>query len=143
MGHSEDFSDAIALVSCVGQKRITPAPARELYRSTWFVKARSYVEAGDAEWLILSALYGLVAPETIIAPYEKTLNKMGVAQRREWADRVYGELRPRLSGHKRVVFFAGRRYREFLAPKLIAEGYRVEVPMEGLTIGRQLAWLSR
>lgn len=143
MTSSYDFADALVLVSCVGQKRNESAPARDLYRSTWFIKARAYVETRRADWRILSALYGVVAPETVIAPYERTLNRMNVVQRREWAEHVYRELEPHLAGHSRVVFLAGRRYREFIAPKLIADGYRVEVPMEGLTIGRHLAWLSR
>ena len=143
MTSSDVFAGALVLVSCVGQKRDELAPARDLYQSTWFTKARVYVEKCHADWRIISAQYGLVAPNAIIEPYERTLNKMGVVERREWAERVYGEIRAQLAGHSHVVFLAGQRYREFLAPKLIADGYRVEVPMEGLTIGRQLAWLSR
>jgi hypothetical protein len=47
-------------------------------------------------------------------------------------------LRPR----DRVVILAGIAYREFLEPSLRSRGYVVEVPMRGLGIGRQLAWLS-
>ena len=32
------------LVACVGQKLSEPAPARDLYTSSWFLKARVYVE---------------------------------------------------------------------------------------------------
>lgn len=143
MTSSDYFTGALVLVSCVGQKRNELAPARDLYRSAWFTKARAYVEKRHADWRIISALYGLVVPDAVIEPYERTLNKLGVVERREWAERVYGEIRAQLVGHSRVVFLAGQRYREYLAPKLIADGYRVEVPMEGLTIGRQIAWLSR
>ena len=34
----------VYLVSCVGQKRSNPSPAKDLYTSTWFRKARMYVE---------------------------------------------------------------------------------------------------
>lgn len=56
------------LVSCVGDKHSKPLPARELYRSDWFLKARAYVEAQGEEWFILSAKYGLVSPDQVIAP---------------------------------------------------------------------------
>ncbi len=55
--------------------------AKDLYVSDLFRKARRYVEAKNCPWFILSAEYGLVSPEQVIAPYEKTLNHMGVAER--------------------------------------------------------------
>jgi hypothetical protein len=89
---------ALVLVSCVSQKLSEPAPARLLYRSEWFIKVRTLVESQKADWLILSALYGVVAPDTNIAPYEKTLNSAGVAERRAWAENVYRQLAPSLIG---------------------------------------------
>lgn len=137
-----DLADALVLVSCVKSKQARAAPARELYTSAWFTKVRALVEAQNANWFILSALHGLVAPDQEIAPYEKTLKTMGVAERRAWAEKVLEQLEPHLKGRRRVVFFAGEPYREFLVAPLQARGIAVEVPMEGLSIGRQLAWLT-
>jgi hypothetical protein len=139
---SLNFIDALVLVSCVSQKHSEPAPARLLYRSDWFTKVRTLIERRKAEWLILSALYGVVAPDTRIAPYEKTLNSAGVAERRVWAENVHEQLAPHLIGRRRVIIFAGQRYREFLVPALLSDGYEVEVPMANLRIGEQLAWLA-
>jgi hypothetical protein len=139
---SLDLKDALVLVSCVSQKLSEPAPARLLYRSQWFIKVRTLVETQKADWLILSALYGVVAPDTNIAPYEKTLNSAGVAERRAWAVNVRRQLAPSLLGRQRVVIFAGQRYREFLVPALLSDGYEVDVPMANLRIGEQLAWLT-
>ena len=83
---SLDLKDALVLVSCVSQKLSEPAPARLLYQSEWFAKVRTLVETRKADWLILSALYGVVVPDTNIAPYEKTLNSAGVVERRAWAE---------------------------------------------------------
>ena len=138
---SLDLVDALVLVSCVSQKLSGPAPARLLYRSEWFTKVRTLVETQKADWLILSALYGIVAPDTCIAPYEKTLNTAGVAERRAWAENVRRYLAPHLIGRRRVVIFAGHRYREFLVPALMSDGYEVDAPMANLRIGEQLAWL--
>ena len=43
----------------------------------------------------------------------------------------------------RIVFLAGKHYRHHLAERLLVLGYDVEVPMEGLGIGEQLAWMDR
>ncbi len=53
----------VYLVSCVGKKRTSPAPAKDLYVSEWFLRVRRCVEATSCRWFILSAKYGLVPPE--------------------------------------------------------------------------------
>lgn len=102
------------------------------------MKARSYVEATGWPWYILSAEYGLLDPDTVVRPYEKTLNTMPVAERKTWAERVLQSLGPKLEGIDRVVILAGQRYRDFLVPALRARDIQVDVPMEGLRIGEQL-----
>jgi hypothetical protein len=130
------------LISCVSQKREQACAARDLYVSALFRKARRYVEASGCPWFILSAEHGLVAPGQVIAPYERTLNAMKVADRRVWAERVAAQLAEAAPDLSRVVFLAGERYREFLARHLIGRGVTVSVPMEGLGIGEQLSWLG-
>ncbi|GGE33590.1 hypothetical protein GCM10007276_08610 [Agaricicola taiwanensis] len=137
-----DLSDALVLVSCVKSKLSRTAPARELYCSAWFAKVRRLIESQNAHWFILSALHGLVKPDRNIAPYEETLNKFGVADRRKWAAHVYEALEPELGAYPRVVFFAGLRYREFLIGPVLSTGRQVDVPMEGLAQGEQLSWLG-
>jgi Family of unknown function (DUF6884) len=53
----------VCLISCVAKKGPSPAPAKELYQSPWFILARRYVKAKGAPWFILSAKYGLVDPD--------------------------------------------------------------------------------
>ena len=55
----------VYLISCVSKKRSTPAQARDLYTSDWFLKARDYVESTHSPWFILSAEHGLVPPNGI------------------------------------------------------------------------------
>lgn len=133
----------VYLVSCVSRKQERACAARDLYVSDLFRKARRYVEASGCPWFILSAEYGLVAPGQVIEPYERTLNTMGVADRRTWAELVDAQLAEAVSNVSQVVFLAGERYREFLAQHLAARGVTVSVPMEGLRIGEQLSWLGR
>ena len=116
--------------------------AKNLYRSPLLKLARARVEREEAPWYILSAKYGLVHPDTEIAPYDETLNRMGVDQRREWAARVVTQMDEMLPEADEVVIFAGQRYREFLEGYLRRRFNSVKVPMEGLRIGQQLSWLK-
>jgi len=129
------------LISCVGQKTTHSAPAKDLYRSDWFIKARKYAENKGARWAILSAEHGLLMPGQIVEPYEKTLNAMCIADRQAWAEKTAQDIREKIP--KGVVsILAGRKYREFLERPLVDAGYYVEVPLLGMGIGQQLAWLN-
>ncbi len=130
------------LVSCVAKKRSYECQARDLYVSSWCVKARAYAEATGSPWFILSAEHGLVSPGTSLAPYERTLNAMKIDERRAWAERVARDLLMTLPDLSHVVFLAGKRYREFLAQDLESRGVVHTVPMNGLGIGKQLRWLG-
>ena len=133
----------IALVACVYRKNSRPMPARDLYSSDWFQKASAYAVRMADEWYILSARYGLVAPDTVIAPYDETLNKMPVAARRAWARRVLSDLSGRLRPGDHVLILAGEKYREHLLAPIRQMGCEVQVPMEGLRFGEQKGWLKR
>ncbi len=133
----------VYLVSCVSRKRERACEARDMYVSELFRKARRHVEASGCPWFVLSAEHGLVEPGQVIAPYERTLNSMGIADRRVWAVRVAAQLAETIPNLSRVVFLAGERYREFLARVLSEREVAVSVPMQGLRIGEQLRWLGQ
>ena len=124
----------IGLVACCAKKGAVPCAAKDLYLSPLFTKSRAWVERHCDRWLILSAEHGLLAPETVIAPYERTLNRMNATDRRAWGDRVRQQFES-VAG-SRFVALAGVRYCEPLV------ALDLERPMAGLGIGQQLAWLS-
>jgi hypothetical protein len=132
----------VALVSCVGEKTATPAPAAELYQSAWFKKARAWAEQSADRWYILSAEYGLLRPGAITAPYERTLNAMGRQERSAWAEKALSQIVTELKEGDRVIVLAGERYRADLVPALRRLEYTVEIPLQGLGIGEQLAWFK-
>jgi hypothetical protein len=135
--------ETICLVSCVAAKRTTPAPAKDLYESDWFIRARAYAQSVGSCWFILSAKYGLVNPGEMIEPYEMTLNTMGVAERQKWARLVQGQMDQCMPDADRIVILAGQRYREFLMDYLARRAQTVDVPMKGMRIGEQLSWLGK
>ena len=133
----------IFLVACVKKKQSQRVPAKQLYQSSWFVKARNYVERHHAPWFILSAKYGLLSPDNVTAPYNETLNEMGVQARRDWAERVKKQMDSHLPPAEKVVILAGEKYRGNLLPYLCQKFTCTEIPMKGMKIGEQLAWLTK
>ena len=130
----------VYLVACVAAKLDHAAEARDLYASPWFRKARAHVERTSAPWLILSAKHGLIAPSAVIEPYDVTLGAMGAGARRLWGARVLDELARAVDARAPLIVLAGRTYRDPLWPSI---AQRASVPMEGMGIGEQLAWLTR
>lgn len=133
---------SICLVSCVKSKASGAKKARDLYTSALFEKARLVAESEYDEWFILSAKYGLVPPTKVIGPYEQTLNKMNQEERINWSADVYRELKKILKPGDSITFFAGIKYRENLVKQLAKLDCNIEFPMEGMSIGNQLKWLS-
>lgn len=134
---------SLGLISCTKRKRNYPCKASEMYQpSDLFKKAYSYATKNYDFVNILSAKYGLLFPDDKIEPYNLTLNVMSSHQRREWADRVFDQMRRRLKidDFDRVFFHAGKRYREHLIPKLENMGVHCEVPLGHLGIGEQMKW---
>ena len=67
---------------------------------------------------------------------------MSKAKRQEWALLVEQQMEQELAPASEAVVLAGMRYREDLMPYLRTRFTNVIVPMMGLSIGRQLNWLS-
>ena len=135
-------AERIGLVSCVKTKLDQPAPARELYTSPLFRGAKAAVEESGYRWFVLSAKHGLVEPDTVLEPYERTLTDATAEQRRAWSERVLEQLRAHLGdlSGRVVEIHAGRSYSAWgLADGLEAAGVHVELSVEGLTLGERLA----
>jgi cytoplasmic iron level regulating protein YaaA (DUF328/UPF0246 family) len=115
--------------------------AKDLYISTLFKKNLAYARRLNPDAIyILSAKYGLLDLETEIDPYNLTLNTMSASEIRSWSERVLQQLLKVANlNDDHFIFLAGMKYRKYLLPHLRS----YEIPLEGLTIGRQLQALSR
>jgi hypothetical protein len=101
------------------------------------------VEKTCDRWYILSAEHGLVDPDSVLVPYEKTLATAPRPERRAWAARVLREIDERLGrvSGATIEVHAGSAYLDFgLLDGLIARGATVENPLHGLTMGRRLSF---
>jgi len=136
----------IGLVGCVKEKSDTPRQARDLYVSTLFSGRRSYVERSCDEWWILSAAHGLVHPDSLLAPYDVTLKSASRSARRLWSERVLRAIEENIHPAPSDLFeiHGGSEYRNFgLLDGLRTRGCTIEIPTEGLTIGRQLQFYKK
>ena len=154
-------STTIALVACSKKKLDHPARAKDLYCSTWFRLARAWAETNADQWWILSAEHGLVHPDQILAPYDRTLPPYKVMRKSnqsyDWTTMVIGQLYWRTPIHGRfkpcqdedekkeitAILLAGERYRDSieyllrLNPRVITEA-----PLAHMSIGQQQRWLK-
>lgn len=128
----------IVLISCVAKKKSTPAKAKDMYVSPLFKGAYSYAHKLGADRIfVLSAKYGLLDENDVIEPYNETLNTKKSAEIKSWSDRVLVSLAAKTDlATDEFVFLAGERYRKFLVDRIA----HVSVPLEGMPIGRQLAF---
>lgn len=131
----------IVLIACCKRKQDHRCPASQLYQGDLFKKSLAYAQTlGPDAVYILSAKHGLVSLDDLLVPYEQTLNRMPVKERRDWAQRVLDQLRKVCDLDKdRFTILASSRYREGLIPAML----NVKVPMVGLGIGKQLGWLKK
>ena len=139
------MSADVILIGCVSKKEERAKPAKDLYNSPLFVRRRAYAERASRPWFVLSALHGLVAPETVLEPYNRTLREMLEAERIAWGKGVVEQLEAKLGSLQGMVFelHAGEDYARSLEAFLRSRGASVARPVRGLTIGRQLQWYDR
>ena len=132
----------IVLISCGKEKLGQRAEAGKMYTGDLFTRSLKYAEKklNPNKLFILSAKYGLLKLYKVIEPYDMTLNNMRVTEKRRWANKVLQQLRTQTNlNNDYFVFLAGKNYRDLLISHIV----HYCVPMEGLPIGKQLAWLNR
>ncbi len=131
----------VVLISCVSKKLNYKSKAQDLYVSSLFKKNLQYAKSLNPDKIfILSAKYGLLRLNEEIEPYDKTLNKMRSNKIKEWANLVLSQLKKLTdTENDEFIFLAGNKYRKFLLPHL----KHYKIPMQSLSIGKQLQWLSK
>jgi hypothetical protein len=143
------MSLTLYLVACSKQKASVTCAAHSLYEGDLFKLSRRYVEQEieksrhNRGWYILSAQHGLLNPEVITHPYDTSLLDMGRGPYLGWLFRVQDKLKYYADPSTRFVVLAGKEYRQDLVDWLVFKGATVEVPMQGLGIGQQKAWLKK
>ncbi len=162
MNRDCEFSSAtIALIGCGKKKRTFACPARELYIGPLFTAAREWAEANaDAYW-IASAKHLILAPDQVIEPYDLSMRDLDAETRRTRARQIQLHFRSRwidfctfeknargfivAKTRPRVVLLASRDYLLgfYEWRERHRDSFAFEMPLEGMGIGQQLAWLRQ
>lgn len=142
-------SVSIGLVSCCGPKLVNEAPARALYISPLFKKSLLLAELRHAFVYVVSVEHGLVHPDALVEPYDKTMADVAKEWRAIWGNRVWSSLcgRHAKDGIMQVHFYAGK---EYVSPIRAAghgsflRGYAEWFePMRKMQFGQRLSWLNK
>ncbi len=145
VGPAVTGSANIVLLGCVKKKRASPSPAADLYVLALWTKRRRYADVRGVPWYILSAQHGLVDPDELLEPYDRSMKDLSPAQRAQWARAVATELTSKPGDlHGAIIeIHAGMDYQRPLRPLLADLGATVVYPLEGLTQGEQLQWYNQ
>lgn len=133
--------------------RETPVTPQELYAGSLFKKTVAYAERHSLPWLVLSAEYGVWGSTDQRKPYDKSFDDLDPAERAIWPVSVAYTLLHQLwepwetneaaevlrPAQLTFEIHAGADYVHPLAEILRSVGVKVEVPYEGLAIGKRLA----
>ena len=130
----------IVLISCVKKKLNTKTKASDMYISPLFKYNLKYAYSLNPDKIyILSAKHGLLDLEKEIEPYDITLNQMNKEERLNWSENILCDLESVSNLYNdKYVFLCGLNYREHIIKKIS----NYEIPMLGLSIGKQLQFLK-
>jgi hypothetical protein len=90
----------------------TYVPAKEMYQGTLFKKVKSYADAMDFDYRIISAEYGLIKPDQFIEGYNKKLRTNGDIE--NIRPSIESKIKEEISQYDKIVVIAGEKYREVL-----------------------------
>lgn len=130
----------VVLISCVSNELDHKAQAKYMYTSNLFKYSLKYAQKLNPDKIfILSAKYHLLYLDREIEPYNVTLNKMPVKERKLGAEEIIRELRENADlENDKFIILAGENYAKFIRDKL----KHVEEPLKGLSIGNRLNFLK-
>lgn len=135
----------VALVGCGKTKLAGEHPARQLYTGALTRLSLAYGERIADEAWILSALYGLVHPDRVLATYDQRLPTRN-QERAWWGLHVRCSLsNAYLELPLHLIVLAGQDYAQpVLATPMgqAPKAWTAELPLDGLQLGQRLSWLN-
>ena len=135
----------ITLVGCCAEKLGRIAPARQMYRSELFRKASIWAEQQGNQWFVLSAAHGLIGPDYVIQPYDRSMRDMSALENVNGDYHVADQLEGHAAFHDadrlEITLLAGQSYAGWIP--LVSSWCAVHQPLAGMQIGQRLQWLKQ
>ena len=119
--------------------------AKQLYPSVWFQSARAYAERWGGRWGILSYRHGIIAPDTILEPYDEHPPTRRLDQK-AWRntlleDPFWDTLAPATTN---LIVLAGHPYRWVIRQAVFLRwGHALHAgyPLQHQSFGAQIQWM--
>ena len=108
-------------------------PAKNAYIGTPFVVNRKYAEAKGKRWVILSAKYGYIDPDTMIRDYDETFKDPTPSTitvetlKKQIADK-------QLERYTHVIGLGGKEYRAMIQKSFAGTSCRLEFPFADFSL---------
>lgn len=130
----------VVLLCSANRKTAHPAPAITLYRSEFFRLGRSYAQSFSPQAIfVLSARWGLVPADHILAPYPETMSSFETSQAIQvWADEIVHSLHHNLSVDRSHIVVLGLR--KFAYP-IATQLPHASMPLDGMNYVQALNYL--
>lgn len=138
----------IIWIGCGKAKAVVPCAAAELYTGSLFRVRCMYAEQSGWPWWIVSAKYGLLAPDVPVSPYDLRLRDLPEVDRAAWYLGTVGMLLDEMNDTTRlrevhVELHIGADYAERLSEVLLAAGLNYSWPLKGFSQGEQMRWYKQ
>jgi len=133
----------LIVAQCGGQKiwqenpGMGPVRAKDAYTSDYFKKQRAYAEKFGDSWVILSARYGFLDPETKISDYNVTFKKKA-SKPISVEELAFQVKRQNLDSFGEIVVLGGKEYLEATVLAFEGTGVKIIAPFKGMKIGIRL-----
>jgi hypothetical protein len=129
----------IALISCSSKKNNFLCKARNMYsKSALFKFTLQYCEQQKFDKIfVLSAKHKILDLDTEIEPYDETLNKMSLIEKKKWGKEVSEWIEKNLNKEDELYIFGGKNYYQYLIVQ-----NKIILPLLNLKIGERLKWLK-
>lgn len=129
------------LVGCGAVKLSRPAPASELYIGSLTRSAMQHARTSGQRWGIVSAHYGLLAPDDVVDPYERRLPpRSKLDARLALAQRIHITLAEWRWPRGTLELHMGDDYVDVVRYVAATGDWHITAPLAGLQVGERLAW---
>ena len=131
----------VVLVSCSKKKVPHRGKAKDLYISPLFAMSMKYAESLKPDAIfILSAKHWLLELDTEVDSYNVSIHDLSKDELRRWAEQVIVQLGAKTNLQTdHFIFLTGAEYYKHLTPQMKS----FELPLQGLGIGKRLAFLKK
>jgi hypothetical protein len=137
----------LAIVQCGDKKiwkenpNIGPVAAKDAYTSPYFQKNKAYAQKIGDHWMVLSAKYGFLEPDTKIEKYNVSFKKKKTnpITCEELKKQV---IHMRLDRFDEIIVLGGKEYLQATEEAFRDMDCTISAPFKGLPIGKRMSKLN-